>query len=408
MFTILFFLISIHSHPALSQPSIPALSKLCQSGLREDNTNYIYCSRQDLTEIPSFFSDLTPTNVFYDELVLSDNLIERIEQTSFGSMLKVRKLYLDQNPIRFIHDRAFEHVRNYLENLYFDQKTLPGLFTDLQEDTALFDTSVFHTCFNLNLLSIKNYNLVQLKDFQFLRMTRLKRLVLANNRITQISDQAFRGLEKSLVELNLDSNLIELVPTRAVQYLQRLNSLSLSQNRIKSLQADSFPGMASLQSLDLSYNLLSKLDRVAFSGPIRNSLRAVHLQNNELDWQSLVDLLRRVDSLEEVNMDFNKLARPARAEHFTMEGVERLELVRMVGLKLKSLSMQGNRLTEKDVRMLARAFENVEYVGGEAVGPGVLGRFGFSELVRLNLARNKIKRLPSGFFERANMTRLEW
>jgi len=147
---------------------------------------------------------------------------------------------------------------------------------------------------------------------------------------------------------------------------------------------------------------------VAFSGPIRHGLRAVHLQNNELDWESLVNLLRRVDSLEEVNMDFNKLARPVRAEDFTMEGVERLELVREVGLKLKSLSMQGNRLTEKDVRMLARAFENVEYVGGEAVGPGVLGRFGFSELVRLNLARNKIKRLPSGLFERANMTRLEW
>jgi len=71
----------------------------CQSGLREDNTNYIYCARQGLTKVPNFFSstighdsrDSRPVlNVIYDELVLSDNVIQSIEHNSFANNLKVR------------------------------------------------------------------------------------------------------------------------------------------------------------------------------------------------------------------------------------------------------------------------------------------------------------------------------
>lgn len=78
---------------------VPANSaSSCQSGLREDNTNYIYCARQGLRQVPNFFSNgghepmsmrTGMVNVVYDELVLSDNLIESIDQTSFTNNLKV-------------------------------------------------------------------------------------------------------------------------------------------------------------------------------------------------------------------------------------------------------------------------------------------------------------------------------
>lgn len=81
-------------------------SSSCQSGLREDNSNYIYCARQSLEAVPNFFSSssassnahepaaaasasLRSVNVVYDELVLSDNLIGSIDETSFANNLKV-------------------------------------------------------------------------------------------------------------------------------------------------------------------------------------------------------------------------------------------------------------------------------------------------------------------------------
>lgn len=72
----------------------------CQSGLREDNTNYIYCARQNLIKVPVFFPSSTGKeskanqsslikNVIYDELVLSDNFIASIDEKSFSNYLKV-------------------------------------------------------------------------------------------------------------------------------------------------------------------------------------------------------------------------------------------------------------------------------------------------------------------------------
>ncbi len=138
------------------------IDKICQTGLREDNTNYIYCARQNLNRIPN---TIGITNIVYDELVLSDNLIEKIENTSFSLNFKVKKLYLDHNPLRHIDQASFEHIRNYLEELYFDQKQIKLSVDDDYEDINnnnnnntnnqdkydldLFDKAIFQKCFNL-------------------------------------------------------------------------------------------------------------------------------------------------------------------------------------------------------------------------------------------------------------------
>ena len=448
LFSVNFFFVIISS----AEISRINLDNICQSGLREDNTNYIYCARQNLSTIPNFFGNQNSlqvnsaslSNIVYDELVLTDNQIERIDHNSIN--IKVRKLYLDSNPLRVIDKQSFEHVKNYLEELYLEQKLNKEINTadsdylidqeiNTIDDWQLFDQPIFQKCGNLKLLSIKNYNINRLKSNGFIRMIKLEILTISNDKMRQIDDLAFVGLEQTLLELNLDSNYLELVPTEALQRLKRLKRLSLSQNRIKNLHSNAFFYAKSLIFIDLSYNYLNKLDENAFSGSIQNSLKTLNLQNNELKWSHFIHILYNLHILNELNLDFNKLgvsnlkSTLVTAKHF----IEKSQNYSLIHLKLNSLSMQGNGLTDENLNMfmqeydydsLNRQDEHLDYskswtpftnetkvITNTLKSPlklkPNLKQFKFSNLARLNLARNKLTRLPAGFFQYLNMVQLK-
>lgn len=417
----------------------PLDSNVCQSGLREDNTNYIYCARQNLKKIPNFFANSNSAhssssnsiikNVIYDELVLSDNLIDLIEKNSFTNNLKVKKLYLDQNPILHIDENAFDYVRNYLEEVYFDKKAAitsaqntekkfyDYFFEDeietsetpkqkVTDDLEIFEKSVLRKCFNLRLLSIKSYQIAELNEYLFIKLNKIEKLELVHLNLRKIDRKAFVGLESSLVELNLDSNWLELVPSLAIEGLKRLKKLTLSQNRIKTLQSNAFFKVSSsLNTLDLSYNYLSYVDDSAFNGPIQNNLKILQIQNNELKWSHFVQLLFNLHQLQELNIDFNKLS--VRSD--TMKNQEEIENYSNVHLNLVSLSMQGNGLTDiswftdfYDYDYLLTTLPN-NYLASQQNRK----KFKYEKLSKLNLARNKIKSIPDVFFSNLNMSQLK-
>jgi Leucine-rich repeat (LRR) protein len=290
----------------------------CQSGLREDNTNYIYCARQSLRLIPNLNhmdsgggNGGISGNGIYDELVLSDNLIEHIDAQTFGTTFKVKKLYLDVNPLKTIHVDSFKHLRNYLEEIYFELKktlTPTNENNDDNDAMAIFDQSILRTCFNLRLLSIKTYTIHLLDGYKLARLTKLETLSITNSKLKFIDEFAFVGVENSLLELNLNSNLLDVIPTNSLERLRRLRRLNLAQNAIKHVHANAFFRVtSSLHTLDLSYNLVKRIDENAFNGPVQNSLKILLMQNNELKWTNFVHLLYNLRWLQELNVDFNKL-----------------------------------------------------------------------------------------------------
>lgn len=258
-------------------------------------------------------------------------------------------------------------MRNYLEEVYFDKKSshlvdsnenidyLDNSLGSISDDLAIFDESVLKKCSNLRVLSLKSYRIARLGARGFVRLSKLEKLELVGLGLSRVDQQAFDGLEMSLVELNLDSNALDSVPSNALGSLKRLRRLTLSQNHIRSLASNAFFKCSSaLTHLDLSYNYLTDVDESAFNGPVQNSLRTLLVQNNELKWTHFVLVLFSLHQLVELNVDFNQLSVRTMGELGTSEelGAEAVvsnEHYFDVQLSLVSLSAQGNALTERSL-----------------------------------------------------------
>ena len=190
-------------------------SKVCQSGIREDNTNYIYCARKALTHVPIF----SKNNVVYDELVLADNRITELHANSF-SRIKVKKIFLNGNPLRYIDKMTFRKLENHLEELWIDGDTTISsnnlLAKPLYTTNGGLPKAIVDYLRNLNTLRIKGFMVHALRNKILSKLKRIEVLSLTFCSIENIEPLAFSGLESSLKELYLDGNLMQHVPTEAL------------------------------------------------------------------------------------------------------------------------------------------------------------------------------------------------
>lgn len=339
-----------------------SFSQICQSGIREDNTNYIYCARRGLTEVPMF----SKNNVIYDELVLSDNKIKSLNSNSF-SRIKVKKVFLNGNPIETIEPQTFSKLENNLEELWLD--SILNTYPDYEIETSMIGMpQAIANLRNLNTLRLKGFYVKTLDSSILKRLNRLEVLSLKFCSIEKLAANAFDGLKTNLKELYLDGNLLQSIPTEALTLVKfkQLRVLSLSQNIIKILDMSSFGfGISSeLIRLDMSYNGLRQIDSNTFNS-FNQTLKELLLQNNELNSYSF-KFVQQLPNLHELNLDFNLINK---LDNFMFSKSASLE----------SLSLQGNSIQFDDDSKFA--FQ------------------GLANLQRLNLARNNIKYLPSGLFK---------
>ncbi|XP_037921990.1 chaoptin isoform X3 [Hermetia illucens] len=130
------------------------------------------------------------------------------------------------------------------------------------------------------MLHMENTGLREIEPY-FLHATGLYRLKLSNNYLTEIPDDAFTGLERSLWELILPHNDLIAIPSKSFRHLQKLRHLDLSYNHITNMERDSFRGLEdSLQTLILKENSITMLVSHSFSGLM--ILETLDLSGNNL------------------------------------------------------------------------------------------------------------------------------
>ncbi|XP_042219293.1 leucine-rich repeat and fibronectin type-III domain-containing protein 3-like [Homarus americanus] len=171
--------------------------------------------------------------------------------------------------------------------------------------------------------------------------------------IFNISRGAFRGLENTLVNLNLQDNRLATVPTAALARLTRLKLLDLSGNQITSVPDEAFDGLT-LSTLKLADNELSLSDR-SFAG-LESSLKNLNLKGTSL--RSVPPALRNLPVLAFLDIAQNQIRSLERGalrnlHSLTALNIERnllqaLEVEDFIGINdtLSSLSMLNNLITD--------------------------------------------------------------
>uniref|UniRef100_A0A336L9E2 CSON006717 protein n=1 Tax=Culicoides sonorensis TaxID=179676 RepID=A0A336L9E2_CULSO len=203
----------------------------------------------------------------------------------------------------------------------------------------------------LDLLYVNNSTIERLRSNIFINL-RLYNVQLSSCKIKIIEENAFKGQEKFLKNLNLQDNLLDDVPIRAVRQLQILNLLDLSRNRINRIPNDAFQGMNKLTTLKLSDNNVT-LAPHAFRG-LEGNLKNLNLKGTKL--KRVPEAVRNLKTLAFLDLSQNSIKElPGPGGVRTFEGMEKLTALNLERNLIQSLgenAFSGVRKTLSSLSLL--------------------------------------------------------
>lgn len=186
----------------------------------------------------------------------------------------------------------------------------------------------------------------------------LHNVQLSSCKLKSIEDNAFAGQESHLKNLNLQDNLLDDVPVRALASLKRLNLLDLSKNKINQIPNDAFKGLSKLSTLKLMDNNVT-LNRYALRG-LEECLKNLNLKGTKQ--KRVPEAVRGLKTLAFLDLSLNGIRElPGSGGVRTFDGLESLSalnlernLISLLGetafygvrKTLSSLSLLNNLLAE--------------------------------------------------------------
>ncbi|CAG7818064.1 unnamed protein product [Allacma fusca] len=214
----------------------------------------------------------------------------------------------------------------------------------------------------------------------------VKNLLLGNNFIDQVQDEAFGHLEK-LTVLNLNSNRLVALPPFLFKVNRRLRELYVGNNSISALSSNVFLSLSELQVLDLSRNLLSSqwievLAPGVFSG--LGGLRVFDLSYN------------RLSVLDGRGLEGLGILRQLYLDHNVIHGLAEKSLQNCS--ELQDLGLAGNLLQEVPLTLRGLTLLRSLDLGENRISQVTNSSFeGLDQLYGLRMVDNRLTELPSNF-----------
>ncbi|XP_067006701.2 toll-like receptor 6 [Anabrus simplex] len=317
---------------------------------------------------------ISPCNLDIQVLDASWNHFVLMPTNGFGTLRRLRELYLSDNEISMVTDRALGGLKS-LQIFDLSNNKVVALPPELFRDCA----SV------IKEIHLQNNSISVLAPELFSNLGHLLLLDLSRNHLTSawINSETFSGLIR-LVLLNLSYNRITKLDPSLFRDLYTLQILNLEHNQLETIPSDTFSPMNNLHTLVLSYNKITYLDAYALNGLYVLSL--LSLDNNLLQ-RVHPDAFRNCSFLQDLNLNGNTLTkvplalkdmRLLRTVDLGENAISDLEDPGFSGMNnLYGLRLIGNQLTN----LTRKAFNDLP------------------SLQILNLARNKINKIEHGTFD---------
>ena len=223
-------------------------------------------------------------------LILKYNNFQTID-ASISFYPSLQNLDLSCNELKILPGKIFITQRN-LESLNLSDNKIQELTDD-----------AFSGLKRLKRLAIKTNKLRYIKNKTFKSLRRLEILDLSENLISEIHHKLFKNLN-SLKVLKLHKNHLRIVPSEAFSSASNLIELDLSDNNIIVIESHAFKYLHSLALLNLAKNNLSTMDVDGLPGLER--LEALYLEDNNFSEIPTV-ALSKVTSLRKIFLGGNPL-----------------------------------------------------------------------------------------------------
>ncbi|KAL1491727.1 hypothetical protein ABEB36_012282 [Hypothenemus hampei] len=305
-------------------------------------------------------------------LDLSRNNIDSLPSGAFSSLGRLEKLYLQQNSLSTVADRALEGLTG-LHILKLSDNRLVNLPPELFGDTR-----------DLHEMYLQNNSINVLAPGLFSELTQLLVLDLSHNELTAewINAATFSGLVR-LVVLDISFNRVVRLESNVFRDLYSLQILRLNDNFIEHIPEGTFAALYNLHTLIISNNKLTRIEKDTFNGL---HVLSLSLDNNKISWIHN-DALRNCTSLQDLHLNGNKL-------HQAPEVIKTVPSLKTLDLgenHINALSndtfgemkqLYGLRLTENNIGNLTK---------------GIFDKI--TTLKILNLSRNKIQKVAPGTFD---------
>ncbi|CAG9859084.1 unnamed protein product [Phyllotreta striolata] len=293
------------------------------------------------------------------------------------------------------------------------------------------------------VLHLENNEMRMLEPY-FLQSTGLYKIIISENPLSVISDEAFIGLERSLWELELSYCDLTIVPNRAIRYLQKLRLLDLTgndiirispedwrgierslevlilaNNQISHLPVDACSGLPNLETIDLSGNNLREIDPSVFRDGMGKLAHLIFADNqlSTIPYQALQPL--RV--LKTLDLSYNRINKMEPGANINVNyqlnlDTFKLEFNRLTVLEpvafqyfnvLNKTYLDGNPITTMEENAFRQARIRELYIrscGLSEVNPAAFDGLE-SSLEILDLSGNNISLLPETVFHRFQVLR---
>ena len=274
------------------------------------------------------------------KLDLRDNEISYLPYGIFANLSQLRDLYLDNNNI------------SDLSGICTDLPRLSHLSLNHNFLTTVSPTHCFAGMNHLEVLDLRNNDIVYLPDGICANLSQLKYLDLDNNNISDLS-RICTNLPR-LIQLSLRHNaLTTLCPMDCFSGMDYLEVLDLRDNEISQLPNGIFANLSQLKYLYLDNNKISDPKGICTNLPLLQSLR---LRNNQIS-EIPQDCFQHFKKLENLDISCNRVS------YLSTKLITPLILIKYINASSNILkSMNYDQTTPSNAFSSHPSFNSLSYI----------------------------------------------